>query len=334
MLEIHRTPGSEQCPDVEGVFGAITRMFPERAIRQAADSAHAAARASVRIRPTVGGHEAVVTVSLPRAGERVIVDDEPNCAGLADALAVCLVMLMDLEAQPNDASPAPQPRRTATCETPECRAPRRQNQKKVSKLPGVTVTTPPSPRTTTRSVDGNASRKPRWRTDASAGAVGGVGLLKPPGLGVALGLELFYRERWGIALQGLRFWTERIESQGGSLTFTLWGGMTDFCFRQRVGGASAVDGCLRLGLGSQTAEAQGYATNLEPRALWLVTGPSARVLHRFTNSFGGFVGLGLLGHLRPQKFSVGKGEGAAGRETVAEAATLGFVATVGLSFGG
>src|SRR5512138_2634383 len=126
-LEIHRDRSSSLCPSEQSVFGAIARLFPAAPIRRSMDESQASASAVVSVRRTTqGGHEALIRVTRPREGERVIVDQDPGCEGLADALAVALVMLIEPEraaAPPNVAAGDPPRNVTSPNPAPSTTAP-------------------------------------------------------------------------------------------------------------------------------------------------------------------------------------------------------------------
>ncbi|HEY5961313.1 MAG TPA: hypothetical protein VIV60_32370, partial [Polyangiaceae bacterium] len=69
-IDVHRDPGSELCPDTEAVFQSIAALYPERSFSRVMAPSAATASILIRIRPTADGHEALLKVGLPRAGER------------------------------------------------------------------------------------------------------------------------------------------------------------------------------------------------------------------------------------------------------------------------
>jgi hypothetical protein len=101
-IEIDRAPGSELCPDETAVFRALPRLFPERSVQDSNVLQWSVAAARITIRPTTHGHEALILTVLPRIGERTLIENDANCSGLADALAVTLALLSQVRGQGND----------------------------------------------------------------------------------------------------------------------------------------------------------------------------------------------------------------------------------------
>lgn len=338
-LEIERAQGSEACPDANAVFRAMARLFPERALRPGTTPDYFVASARVKIRPISVGHEALVTITEPRRGERVILENNPNCHGLADALAVTLVMLAETPEPPTDSrirsdAVTPQSASTSTTEavsivkTPPI-APSRPRETHRDAAPIAALLTP--------AVGFTNAAPPRMRAvraDARAAAVAGLGLLSEPALGAAVGVDLFHKSGWGLTLQGLRLWSRPAKDQGGSVTLTLWAGLAGPCYRQRMGAASSLDSCLRLGLGAQHAEVRGFLAPKSGNFPWLVLEPLFRYTRAFGQFLAGFVGIGAVGQLQPQSFSVRLDDGTEDSAQVADAPKVGLLAELGLTVEG
>jgi hypothetical protein len=317
-VEIERAPGSEACPNKDAVFQAIQRLFPEYEFRQGGMSSLDAARARVAIRPLLQGHEARITLLAPAHGERVIHEQDEDCRGLADALALAFVMLVappvlesesggDAPSLPQSATPPLSPKMEA-----------QDNRHAPGRAP-------------------EAARPEKSYQAALAGSfVVGSGLLSEPALGGAGEAELFHRRGFGLSLQGLRLWARPAVAEGGSVRLTLWGVVAGPCYRQPVGAIGVFDGCLRFGIGSQHADVQGFADTQSGNFPWQVLLPSASV--RFAPpSFAGFVGVfaraGLVVQLRPQSFSVRQADGSEDNLQVASAPKFGLMTEIGLTFG-
>jgi hypothetical protein len=308
-LEIVRTRGSEACPDVDSVFGALSRLFPEQPIRRSMDDTSAAASASVRIRPTSLGHEALVRVTRPREGERIILDDDVECSGLANALAVALVMLIEpasattadpaqtvasretmAETASGNAASTPPPMSTAL---PQNKSPARQATFPTSGgvVLGQREAAPP-----------NAQRA--VQASASAMAVGGFGLLGTPSAGIGAGITLSSRSGFAIAFEGLRLWSSPAVRAPGEINLALWGLLGGPCYRSKVASNVMLQGCLLLGAGSQTATSRGYWSDDSRSRPWVVAGPSLDLSVHLYRWLGTFVNLAGVGHLKRQSFSV------------------------------
>ena len=334
VIEIERAPGSEVCPDSESVFRSIARLFPERAFQRSTDVYTSAASARVSIRPLTSGHEARMITLLPRRGERVIVERDQDCHGLADALALAFVMLVQA---PDSNSPLAVAGATSAASeraTPLDPATRDSGSK--SPLPNeatpsrALVCAPASARAPSSGAR-IARGARRVRTEVDASIVGGYGVLDEPALGAAAGVELYDQSGWGFSLQGVRLWSLPAEVRGGSITFTLWGLLLGPCYRAQLGAASRLDACLRLGVGSQYVAVEQFLTPQPGNFPWLTLTPTLGYGLGFTESLSGFLRIGPIVQLRSQSFSVIDGAGAPA--PMVAGPSVGVLAELGLNFG-
>lgn len=312
-IEIERAAGAEACPDSAEVFRAMARLFPERAFREASVATESVASAHISIRPLPPGYEAVVSVIEPRRGERVILEKAADCRGLADALALAFVMLVEPPTSeaaargetdtPTATPPAPAP--------PAAASPRRD------------TAAAPTP-----------SRERSFQADLGASAVAGVGLLSEPSLGAAGGLDVFHTSGWGASLQGMRLSSPPSRAEGGSVTLTLWGVSLGPCYRGRLSPRSSLDGCVRFGAGSQHAEVERFRQPKSGSFPWLVVVPALAYRQLLVEPLSGFVRVGPVVQLLPQSFSVRVPEAEGGLVNVAAAPNVGVMAELGLAFGG
>lgn len=300
-IEIQRAAESQMCPDADSVFRAIFRLFPEQPVRRSMDSTQSLASATVKIRRTSRGHEAFVRITQPREGERFILDESCDCDGLADALAVTIVMLLDPAT--SDATPpspsststtsdgSPQPAAVATPQqTQKSSEPRQVRRERLSPNRA-----PNSPAT---------ARHHSLHALVSGGAIAGLGLLSKPSLGVDVGLGLFHQSGFGFRAQGVRLWALPAERSPGRIEFSLWGLLTGPCYRQRLSSQSFVDACLLIGAGAQHVEAVGYARSYPKTRSWWVAGATWDYGLRFNGWLIGHASAGALGHLRRYSFQV------------------------------
>jgi hypothetical protein len=329
MIEIERAPGAEACPDAAAVFGAIARLFPERPFRQTADVSTSAASAHITIRPRSPGYEAVVTVLRPRRGERVISEKDENCRGLADALALAFVMLVeppDSTATAGGGTEATGAAELSTS-TPSA-APLPPNSAQKTSAPE-----PTTPAHTNGTGATEPARKHALYAELGASGVGGLGLLSEPALGAAAALELVHTSGWGVSLHGVRLWSPPADAQDGSVTLTVWALLVGPCYRGRLSTKSSLDGCLLYGVGSQHADVKGFQDTVSGPFPWMVLVPTFGYRLDFTRALGGFVRVGPVFQLLPQSFSVRVDEGTDTAQ-VAAAPKLGVMAELGLTFGG
>jgi hypothetical protein len=322
VIEIERAPGSQACPDKEAVFRAIERLFPEREFRRGSTGAEGTARAHVTIRPLAPGHEAVLTLLPPRHGERVIREEDEDCRGLADALALAFVMLV--------APPGSSTESTSATATSSPKQP-----------PPTPAAAPAADSAEPRNAPAPARRRetPRaarpHRVGLGVSLVGGLGVLSEPTLGGAGEIELFHERGFGFSLQGLRLWALPSEAQGGSVTLTLWGLLLAPCYRHRLAGTARLDACLRFGLGSQHAQVAGFDAAESGNYPWWVLVPAVayrQALPGSSERLSGFVRVGGVVQLRPQSFSVRR-EDSGESVPIAGAPTFGVMTEIGLVFG-
>jgi hypothetical protein len=323
VIELERAPGSQACPDKEAIFRSIQRLFPEREFHQGKSRSDSTARARVTIRPLSPGHEAVLTLLPPRRGERVIREEDEDCRGLADALALAFVMLV----APPDSSAETSPPGATSPDAPPASPP----------TPAAPITKSAQPENTAvpeRVPETRRATRP-FRAGFGASLVGGLGVLSEPALGAGGEVELFHERGFGLSLQGLRLWSLPAEAQGGSVKLTLWGLLLAPCYRMRLGGTGRLDACLRLGLGSQHASVEGFQAAESGSFPWTVLVPAVGYRHGLPGLgelLSGFIRVGFVAQLRPQSFSLRR-EDTGENVPVASAPTFGVMTDVGLVFG-
>ncbi len=329
-IEIERAPGAEACPDAAAVFRAIRRLFPELSLRQNTGAEVSAAQARVAIRPLARGYEAVMTVLQPRAGERVMQEKDDDCHGLADALALAFVMLVE-PAEAKTSSPG-------SAATAGDASPGSALHGAVSNTPPAAATAsaasraaPPSQPVDTR--QGVPSRGHSFHADLGAAAVGGLGVLSEPAFGGAGRLEFLNRRGWGGLLEGMRLWSAPANAQGGSVTLTLWACLLGPYYRARITTRSSLQAGLLVGLGAQRATVSGFAPVPHPgRFPWTVLMPAFDYRLSFGKVASAFAGMGPVIQIRPQSFSVVVDSTRQTAE-VAAAPRVGLMAELGLTLG-
>ncbi|AKT41292.1 hypothetical protein [Chondromyces crocatus] len=139
-LTVTRTAEATDCPDAAALTAAVEVAMKRPALDDASEEA-AADTYEVRIFREDDAYAAVL-----RAGDltRRISDPGPTCAGLAEALAITLAILLDSEAPPR-AEPAPPSPAPPSPATPSARSTRR--------APGSTPTATPTPAPSARAWD-------------------------------------------------------------------------------------------------------------------------------------------------------------------------------------
>jgi len=330
-IDVERGPGSGACPDAAAVFRSIARLFPERSFRETADAASATASARVVIRAVPAGYEAVLSTSAPHAGERLIAEKDPACAGLADALALAFVMLVEPPAgKAASQSGTSVPASTGPPSSPSASAPAAPT-KFVAPAPGAAN---PDAAPGSTHVDKLGARRARsFIANIAASGLGGFGLLSQPAGGIAAGVELVHQSGWGVSLAGVRAWSPPSDAGGGSVRLSLWALLAGPCYERQLRGASSLDACVRLGAGAQHAQVHGFLLPRSPSVSWLIITPTLGFRLKAAEVLTGFVRVGPLVQLRPQSFSALAGDGSGRTVQVAGAPNVGVMAELGLLAG-
>jgi len=249
-LALERAPGSEACPGPESILGAVHVLFPEVVLRTPNPTDSEVLAVSVAIHPLADGHEALLRVSGQRSGERTLVDHDAGCRGLADAIAVALVLMVDPDARPAQQPPAPEPP-AATSYT----APRREAD--------------PVP----------------VRLGAEGGALGSGGLLGNLAYGGFLGATITAWNGPTLRIRGLRQIavpssvelpaTPTTTGGSGEVAVALWAVAVAACYRLTRGQAVALSPCLEFTAGSQHGEGHDFPVgNNDYYRPFLALGPS------------------------------------------------------------
>ncbi len=328
VIEIERAPGSEVCPDAESVFRAIARLFPERVIRESTNPAQAAASAHVVIRPTSLGYEAIVTVERPRRGERAILEKDENCRGLADALALAFVLLVEppeSKTATESATAGATPAAATAASTP----PAPTSTAASTEVPPKNSAPEPEPRATPARA---TTSQRNFRADLGASAAGGFGLLHQPALGFAAGIELAHTSGFEGSVEVLRLWSPAVHAEGGSVTLTLWSALFGPGYRFQLNKSSSLNAWLLLGAGTQHAETRDFLQPKSGSFSWLVLMPALGYRLHASELVSGFARVGPAFQLLPQSFSVAKADGT-GTTNVATAPKVGVMVELGIAFG-
>lgn len=319
-LEVERGVGTEKCPDAAAVFRALARLFPERTFRESADGASVTASARVVIRALPSGFEAVLSMRLPHPGERVILEKDQSCAGLADALALAFMLLVEPPAgkahsASSDDFAAPVPASTPVKPVPALRP-----QTNASRRASADTLAP-------RAV-------PSFKGKVATAGLAGFGLLTNPAAGLAIGVELFHASGWGAALGGVRLWSPAVDAEGGSVRLSVWAVLGGPCYERALGGVSSLDVCVRFGAGSQYAQVGGFAPSHSGSFPWVIVVPTLGYRLAAARALTGLLRVGPVAQLRPQSFSAESGAGSGQTVQIARAPNVGVMAELGLLIGG
>lgn len=174
-------------------------------------------------------------VSGDRSGQRALVDPGPTCAGLAEAAALTVAMLLD-PGRPRPAAPPP-----------------------------VATTSPPPP----RPPPPPTSEPPALLL--SAGALLTTGITANPAVGAVSEVSLQGKSGWRLGLGGAWLPARTFDLPPGKVEVALLTGLAHGCWL-RPGRWFNAGACARLGVGRYVAEARGFSRNGSPRDLWIGAG--------------------------------------------------------------
>src|SRR3982751_52777 len=109
-LSVARGPGAEDCPDTAALRARVEQITGTRLGRVTATEP--ALAVAVSFSREGDRYRAAIRTQGPKEGERVLEDEGPTCAALAEAVGVTLALLLDRV--PRRALPAAPPPRAPT----------------------------------------------------------------------------------------------------------------------------------------------------------------------------------------------------------------------------
>ncbi|MGC4093039.1 MAG: hypothetical protein QM756_35160 [Polyangiaceae bacterium] len=292
-LELARGENAEQCPDVARVWQRLDALFPQRRLSPSADRETADVAVSISVSREAQNFEARFEVAGESTTPGHLVDQDPQCRGLSDALAVALMLRLDSEREPAASKPA---------------------QRAVPRTPSA----PPLP----------PARSHSLFFSADSGAMlgdGALGSLGQASWGATVGAALF-REGPGVRVELTRLVQTPLVLAQGSVHVDLWAGMLGPCWRFGLNKRWALEPCLELGIGRQRGVAQDFPVNRQASATWVALLPNLALQARILPPLGTRLALGSTLRLRGQRYAI---DG----QVIDDPDPLGFYAVLGLSLG-
>jgi len=346
-LVVHRTDDTLDCPDAPALAALVARQMRRPALDPLpAPSAPARDAGQAGQRPTL-------TLQIYRSSEgytagletdhktRTLSDSGSNCAGLTDALAVTLTILLDTEMPPSSepAAPSPPPIATASPFTPSPFAPAPSS---------ATPSLPPTTSTFTPDADLAPATLPpappvfarRWGLSAGLNLMASTGVLQPLSLAIAGDLDLRIGRSFSVAAGFALFPSRSIarpfsaEAPNTRVDISLTVGLLRACAvllstKQTRGGP-----CVGLFAGTITGEGVGYplTVSVPPRPWFAATG-DAFIEQHLWGAFALVSRGSLLVPLRRETFAIERYTGAATptREDIFTPSPIGAALDVGLS---
>jgi hypothetical protein len=230
-FEVRRAPDAQACPDARKLTFTVNELFDASVVRGITDANDAALKVSVTISKVAEAYSATFRIANERWMERRIVDQDHDCRGLPEALAVAVVLLIEPDATPK----------------------RKQG-------PGI-ATRPDRP----------SSRSPRLvQLAAEGGALTGTGLLGSwglPAFGAFLGASVSYAGP-GVRVRGVRLFPRSTPAGNGSIELDAWAVWFGPCWSFDLPSRWTLQPCAELGLGRQRGAANELAVRTEASAPW------------------------------------------------------------------
>ncbi len=265
-LELNRAPGAESCPDDARLWSAVNALFPQRIVRPATDPAHASLRVSISVSQSTTGYAAALRVVGERWGERIIADHDEQCRGLADALAVGLVLLVEPDAAPHAALP------------------------RASEAP----------------VHEQSRSRIRTRFGVEGGGLVGSGVLgdlSQPSFGGFLGAEIGLAGP-ALRIRALRLLSSPTHYQAGTVEVDLWAALFEPCWQFRIADRWSLEPCIGLGWGRQRGAARDFLSNSAVTRAWLSLTPDVTLKARLMGPLSATLTGGGVIRLRDQSYFI------------------------------
>jgi hypothetical protein len=282
-LEITKEPGSEACPDAARVFEAARSLFPDQPLVAAERASSAELRVAMSIAPERGGHLARLVPDGHSNAERRIADPDPACGGLAEALAVALVVWRS--SLPNEVVAATSGAVSAD-ESKHAADARATEQPAEPALEPHAPSVKPEPSVPSAAKTAEAEAREPLTVGVEVGALGGVGLFAEPAFGASAGISVWSTFGMGARARLVRAVAAPYEVSPGSVDVSLWAAMLAACYRFEPVSRWSLAPCVELGWGSQHAEARDMRTdNGQADRPWAVVGPSVVVAFLLSEPF-------------------------------------------------
>jgi hypothetical protein len=262
-FSVQRAPGAEDCPDATALGRRVEQITGTSFAARAATEPPLAVEVSFSREG--GRYRAALRTRGAKEGERLLEDEGPTCASLAEAVGVTLALLLDRMPRHDLAVARPAP-------------------------------PPPQPPAT---VPGGAFMG--W-LGVSAGPVFGETPGVSLGFGFTLGIE---REHWSMELAGTETLSRSVSFASGTVRVGLTSGSLQLCRMIDLAGQSLRAGaCAGAAAGQYRADGDGYPMTASVQVPWIAAGGGLRV-GGFWNQrlLWGVSGL-LLIPARRQTFSV------------------------------
>lgn len=211
-----------------------------------------------------GQYTVELRISGERAGQRTLSDPGPTCAGLGEAAALTIAMLLDPQLVPAPPPPAPP-------------------------APARPAPPPPPP--------------VRPSLSLALGALGTTGLTASPAAGALVDASLAWPRGWRAGLGAAWQPARSFDLPPGEVRVGLVAALAHGCWSAPVGGLRA-GGCGRVGAGVYLADASGFSRNESPREVWVGAGASGLLGGALAGPVGWELQLGWMASPRRRSFVI------------------------------
>ncbi len=239
-LLVQRAPGASDCLDAAGLADRVNELVGRKALVPA-DTPGQSFAFEIQLYKADEGYTAIM---LAAGRSRQLEDPGPTCAGLSDALALTLAILVDADEPPPAPPPPPPPAKTAA--------------------PAPTFVPPPPP--PPAPVDG-----PRLLGSALVGVSTGLSGDAVPAASLALDLRVV--GPFSVALGFAWMPSQDFALPPGHVEVQLLHGQVAGCLGSwRVLGRARLGGCLQLDIGAIRGKGVDYDTTSEVTRPWTAVG--------------------------------------------------------------
>jgi hypothetical protein len=247
-LIVTRDDGSRECPD-SAVLAARIETIAGKSLVASEPAEPSDTWVQVEFVRAISGYHAVISARGARQGTRALDDVGPDCASLADAVAITLAILLDPAATAKGEAAAP----TATSAALIAANAPPQHPVDMTPLAG--------------SPADEAARSPsRLGLEASAGA--SVGVLEHATAMVEGGGRLHFGPVFVLGAGGGFFFPDRVEFGSGTVTTSLAYGYVRACANTLPKRGMALEACLEPMIGALRGEGHDYDSSSSDTVLW------------------------------------------------------------------
>ncbi|WP_437863071.1 hypothetical protein [Sorangium sp. So ce363] len=295
FLSVTRGAGAESCPDAARLIERVEQL------RGRPETGASGSYVVDFTRDTDGFRASIRSGS----GARELRDRSRSCAGLEQATAVTLALLLDSDAREPSAQAPEAGAGAGASPAPEAVAPAPEAVAPAPEAVAAAATSPPKPAGPgggERTGEAPSAGRTPTRLTLAVGAIGLFGVVRPfaPALSAEVGIG---GARLRATMGALWLVPQTLKHGPGELRETMLGGVVRACVAAAGSEALRFDVCSGLHAGWLKAAASGYTRNDVAEKMWLAV-PLELSLARLSGPLGFDVSASALLPLRRSDFSV------------------------------